>query len=650
MFRTSSLTRRIVFVALPRRFISRVPGKDKTFCPKPTAPNASVDYDSLDALPRGGGTHQQVSLAKTFSILTPELPMMGFALVGITVSSLATMAFPDAIGHIIDLLSQPRTDQTMLQMQMISVKMIGIFSVGAFATFLHTSLLDVTGQKIGAQMRSRLFKKVMSQDVAFHRQNRAGELANRLSTDVHEVAEHLVENVASFLEGSVKAMTAVGSMLLISPLLTSYSSLVVPAIILGAIFYGKFIKRLSSRHLDALATSTHVAAEKFGGFSAVVLFGQVNNEVKRYNSVINRSYYLARWVAVWQGSFLGSSYFVGSATLLGVLWMGGSMVFEGLLTPGQLASFCMYAVALAESVHGVTNSTSGFLRAQGSGTRLFALLEKPEPIITTGGKILAPGYKGEIIFENVSFAYPDQPKTPVLRNFCLKVQEGELLAVTGRSGCGKSSILLLLQRLYDPTEGRITLDGVDIKDLDVGWWRSQIGSVEQEPTLFVATIAENIAYGRSDATQAEIEEAAREANVHDAILSLPNGYNTLVGERGASLSGGQKQRIAIARALIVKPRILALDEATSALDTSSEYLVLQNLSNLMRSKNVTTIVVSHHLSTLAAADRVAALDEGLLMEEGPFGELTSRTGMLQQLVRTGSVHPPHSNCPPDRRD
>lgn len=326
------------------------------------------------------------------------------------------------------------------------------------------------------------------------------------------------------------------------------------------------------------------------------------------------------------------------------------MVYDGLLTAGQLASFCMYSVALAESVHGVTNSTSGFLRAQGSGTRLFALLEKPEPTITTGGIILEPGYKGEIIFENVSFAYPDSPKTPVLRNFCMKVQEGELLAVTGRSGCGKSSILLLLQRLYDPTEGRITLDGIDIRDLDVNWWRSQIGSVEQEPTLFVATIAENIAYGRTDVTQAEIEEAAREANVHDAILNLPHGYNTLVGERGASLSGGQKQRIAIARALIVKPRILALDEATSALDTSSEYLVLQNLSNLMRSKKVTTLVVSHHLSTLAAADRVAVLDEGLLMEEGPFGELTSRTGMMQQLVRAGSVHPPHSNCPPDRRD
>jgi len=402
--------------------------------------------------------------------------------------------------------------------------------------------------------------------------------------------------------------------------------------------------------LDALATSTHVAAEKFGGFSAVILFGQVNREVKRYNSVIHRSYHLARWVAVWQGAFLGSSYFVGSATLLGVLWMGGRLVFDGLLTAGQLASFCMYAVALAESVHGVTNSTSGFLRAQGSGTRLFALLEKPEPAISTGGKKLSPGYKGEIVFENVSFAYPDAPKTPVLRNLCLKVQEGELLAVTGRSGCGKSSILLLLQRLYDPTEGRITLDGVDIKELDVSWWRSQIGSVEQEPTLFVATIAENIAYGRPDATQAEIEEAAREANVHDAILAQPRGYGTLVGERGASLSGGQKQRIAIARALLVKPRILALDEATSALDTSSEYLVLQNLSNLMRSKKVTTLVVSHHLSTLAAADRVAVLDEGLLMEDGPFGELTSRTGMMQQLVRAGSVHPPHGNCPPDRRD
>lgn len=604
----------------------------------------------LEALPRNAPTHQQASLGKTLSILKPELPMMGLALAGITVSSLATMAFPEAIGQIIDLLSQPHTDQTMIQMKLISMKMIGIFSVGAVATFAHTALLEATGQKIGAQMRAKLFRKVMSQDVAFHRQNRAGELANRLSTDVHEVAEHLVENIASFLEGSVKAITAFGGMLLISPLLTSYSSFVVPAVMLGGIFYGKFIKRLSSRHLDALATSTHVAAEKFGGFSAVVLFGQVEREVQRYGDVIHRSYHLARWVAVWQGAFLGSSYFVGSATFVGVLWIGGNMVFNGVMTPGQLASFCMYAVALAESVHGVTNSISGLLRAQGSGSRLFALLEQPDPVVSTGGKRLDPGYKGEIVFENVSFAYPDAPKTPVLRNLCLKVQASELVAVTGRSGCGKSSILLLLQRLYDPTEGRITVDGVDIKELDASWWRSQIGSVEQEPTLFVASIAENIAYGKPDATQAEIEDAARAANVHDAILALPRGYSTLVGERGASLSGGQKQRIAIARALLVKPRILALDEATSALDTSSEYVVLRNLSDLMRSRKVATLVVSHHLSTLAAADRVAVLDEGLLMEDGPFSELTSRTGMMQQLVRAGSVHPPHSNCPPERRD
>jgi len=318
MFRSSLLTRSCVVRIQAKRWI---------YNRKWNGP----EYDPLlEALPRNAQTHQQASLGKTLGILKSELPMMGLALAGITVSSLATMAFPDAIGQIIDLLSQPHTDETMVQMKMISMKMIGIFSVGAVATFAHTALLEATGQKIGAQMRSKLFRKVMNQDLAFHRQNRAGELANRLSTDVHEVAEHLVENIASFLEGFVKAITAIGGMLLISPLLTSYSSMVVPAVMLGGIFYGKFIKRLSSRHLDALATSTHVAAEKFGGFSAVVLFGQVGREVRRYDDVIHRSYHLARWVAVWQGAFLGSSYFVGSATFVGVLWLG---VFLLLCTP-----------------------------------------------------------------------------------------------------------------------------------------------------------------------------------------------------------------------------------------------------------------------------------------------------------------------------
>lgn len=600
----------------------------------------------VQALPYGDvESHQKVSFSKIFSILTPEWKMMSASFGAIIVSAGATMAFPNAIGRIIDLLSLSPTPDVMSQIQMISLGMVGVFSVGAVATFAHTALLEIVGQKVGADLRKKLFERLMSQEVSFFDNNRAGELANRLSTDVHEVAEHLVENVASFLEHGVKCVSAVGAMVLISPLLTLYSSTVIPAVVGGAIFYGRFIRTLSAKHLDALATSTHVATERFSGIATVFSFGQTRMESERYSHVIEKAYGLARRVAMFQSAFLGSSYFVGNAALLGVLWCGGGMVFEGTLTAGQLASFCMYAGHLAESVGEITGSASGFLRAQGSGSRLFALLDK-EPWKPTGTVKLPDDFTRRIRFEGVSFSYPSSPHTSILRHLDLTIEQGELLAVTGRSGCGKSSLASLVQRLYEPTEGRITIDGVDIRDLDIDWLRSQIGSVRQEPILFAASVRENIAYGKPDATQEEIEEAAIKANVHDFIAALPQGYDTVVGERGASLSGGQKQRIAIARALLTKPKILILDEATSALDTSSERLIFESLDSLRVNHGVTIIMIAHHLSTLAASDRVIVLDEGLLVQNGNFHEL-SGSGIMQTLVAAGSVHPPHSSCPPD---
>lgn len=729
------------------------------------------------------GHSKEVSFGKVLSILIPELKTLGVALGAIGVSTFATMQFPHAIGSMIDILSAANpevvaasmaeaggaaaaaadpalaadatlaiaadgaattsaasatglaaaaaTPDKMVQMRSIALQMMGYFTLGSLATFCHTTLFDSVGQKIGASLRKKLFGTILYSDASFFDANRAGELANRLSADVHEVAEHLVQNIASFLHNAVRSASAVGAMILISPGLTMYSSSVIPAVVLCAAFYGRYIKRLSRRHLDALAEGTHFATERFAGIVTVMSFGQRAKELTRYSSIINNAYGLARRVAIFQGAFMGTSYFIGNAALLGVLWLGAGFVFEGTMTAGQLASFCMYAGYLAEGVGEITESAAGFLRAQGSGARLFGLLEKDmdeeengkekekgrdkdkmgeekswrddgmgglydasgakggkggdlglrgwkvvvkevgslgelrtslqraqgpkQPkkpamavappaayanrsaadgdTISFDGKLHPPNltplmlpdtFEGNVAFENVSFSYPTYPDSPVLTDVSVKLNAGEMMAVTGPSGCGKSSLISLLLRLYEPNGGRITLDGVDIRDLDVDWLRNQIGNVPQEPLLFNGTVLDNVRYGNPDADESDVVRACEAVGVHHFISALPEGYGTAVGERGTSLSGGQRQRLSVARALLTKPRILALDEATSALDFASERLVFGSLRRLVNdpeSSVTSALVLTHHLSVFSACNHVAVMEDGRVVERGPYETL-----------------------------
>lgn len=481
----------------------------------------------------GSKTHQPPPLTKVLSILLPETKSLLIALGALTISTAATMQFPNAIGQMIDILSgipvvdigvgggdvattgisasdgvhaqsttkampQIQHEQQLEQMNRIALQMISFFTIGAVGTFIHSALFDSIGQRIGASLRKQLFTTIIHQDQTFFDQNRAGELANRLSTDVHEVAEHLVQNIAVFLSNVVRSLTAILSMIALSPVLTMYLSPVVPLLGVCAMGFGGAIKRFSKQHLDVLAHSTHVATERFAGIATVMSFGQKGKEVDRYSEVIQAAYEYARRVAVFQGAFLGTSYMVGNAALLGVLWIGGGYVLDGEMTAGQLAGFCMYAGHLADGVFEISESVGGFLKAQGSGARLFALLDKDS--ITEKGTnatpfgngesslILPPNYNPTIRFEDVQFSYPSHPNVDILHRISFSVRQYEMIALTGSSGCGKSSVVSLLLRLYDPTHGSITLDGVDVRRLNVDWLRSQIGTVRQEPILFHASV------------------------------------------------------------------------------------------------------------------------------------------------------------------
>jgi ATP-binding cassette subfamily B protein len=401
------------------------------------------------------------------------------------------------------------------------------------------------------------------------------------------------------------------------------------------------MRGLSRKVQDAIAASNVVAEETIAGIRTVRSFARESHEKDRYEKAVDRSYRLAVKRAFAVGGFRGFINFVGYGAVTLIVWYGGRMVAGGDMTIGELTAFLLYAGIVAVSIGALATIYAEFMRAAGSSQRIFELLDQKGSVEAGGGEPLGE-VTGSLHFERVNFSYPARPDVTVLRDFELAVVPGEVVALVGPSGAGKSTVASLLPRFYDPTQGRITLDGTDLKSFDTRSLRQKIGAVMQEPVLFAESIAENIRYGRPDASDAEVRRAARDANAASFIEEFPEEYDTLVGERGIRLSGGQKQRIAVARAVLKDPRILILDEATSALDAESEHLVYEALDRLMEGR--TTIVIAHRLSTVRNADRVVVLDQGTVVEVGSHTDLMSVNGLYRRLVeRQFSDQLPYAN-------
>jgi len=326
---------------------------------------------------------------------------------------------------------------------------------------------------------------------------------------------------------------------------------------------------------------------------------------------------------------MAAGSFAAYAAAAAVFWYGGRLVLRGQMTVGGLTTFLVYTLIVAFSLGALADLWADFMRSLGAAERIFELLDRTPEMAPSGGETLAHT-RGEVALEEVRFAYPSRKDVQVIDGVSLRLSPDEVVAVVGPSGAGKSTLAALIARLYDPDSGRLRLDGRDLRDLDVGFLRRQIGTVAQEPILFSTSVAENIRYGRPGATDREIEAAARAANAHAFVERFPQGYQTLVGERGVQLSGGQKQRVAIARAVLKDPRILVLDEATSALDAESEHLVKEALERLMKGR--TTLIIAHRLSTVKDADRVVVLDAGRIVQSGPHATLLREDGLYRRLV------------------
>jgi len=512
--------------------------------------------------------------------------------------------------------------------------LLGLFALSGITGGLRAFLFTTAGERVVANLRRDLFRALIHQEIAFFDDQRTGELTNRLSSDTTVLQNAVTVNVSMALRFSIMAVGALGIMFWTSWKLTLLMLSIVPVAAIGLSIYGRKLREVSRGVQDALAVSTAVAVETLAGVRTVRSFAREEAEVERYGRAVEDTYSLARRRAGLGAIFGGGMSFLGFGSLGAVLWYGGVLFLDKSMSAGELTSFIIYTVIMAASVGALAGLWEDLMKATGASERVFALLDRKPTV--SGGERRLPEVRAHVELSGVSFAYPSRPDAPVLRGLSLELRPGEVVALVGPSGGGKSTVAALLSRFYDPDAGSVRLDGVDFRELQPDWLREQIGVVSQEPILFATSIEDNIRYARPSASHAEVEAAARAANAHEFISAFPDGYDTLVGERGVRLSGGQKQRVAIARALLKDPRLLILDEATSALDAESEHLVQEALDRLMEGR--TTLVIAHRLSTVKAADRVAVIESGVAVEQGTHAQLLERDGLYKRLVERQFAH------------
>jgi ATP-binding cassette subfamily B protein len=509
--------------------------------------------------------------------------------------------------------------------------LMAIAAAIAVGTFTRFYLVSWLGERVSADLRKAVFDNLVQLHPGFFELNRSGEIMSRLTTDTTLLQTIIGSSVSMALRSGLTLIGALVMMVITNLKLSLIIGVGVPLVLLPILFFGRRVRRLSNQSQDSIASVGSYAGEVIQHIRVVQSYTQEQFESTAFAREVERAFAIARR-RIWQRSLLiGGAILLVFVGMAGMLWEGGQDVITGRMTGGELGAFVFYAVMVGSGVATVSEVWGELQRAAGAAERLIELLNT-RSLIEDPGTHDIPGAdtRPELSLENITFFYPTRPGQAALRDFSLRIEAGKSLALVGPSGAGKSTVFELLQRFYDPQQGRLRLNGVDIRALGLQQLRSHIALVPQQPALFTGDVRYNIAYGKPDAGDVEVITAARAAHAHEFIERLPQGYASHLGEQGVRLSGGQRQRIAIARAILNDPEILLLDEATSALDSESEQQVQEALHELMQ--NRTTVIIAHRLSTILHADMIAVLDHGRLVATGTHAELLHSCELYQRLA------------------
>jgi subfamily B ATP-binding cassette protein MsbA len=556
----------------------------------------------------------------------PYRKWLAFALVGVTISSGLGLVFPRIMGDLVD--TALVGSGTTASLDRVALILVGVFALQALFNALRVYALDVVGEGVVADLRRNVYDRVVRLPVAFFDARRTGEITSRLTSDASVVQTTVSASLAQALSQGITLIGGVALIVILSPTLSLTVLSFLPVVVIAASVFGRRLRRISTQFQDEVAEANAVADESIASIRVVKWFTAEDDVSGRYARAVRESYAKALRRAGLRALFVPFVTFVGFGTIAVVMWVGGRLVLSGEMTIGDLVSFLLYTLVVAGAIGSFTGLYSELQEALGASQRIFELLDEPAEVHEPPHPVTPEVLDGTIRFEGVSFAYPGRG-LEVLSGVDLSISSGETVALVGPSGAGKSTFTHLIPRFHDATEGRVLVDGVDVRDQDLDDLRGAMAAVPQDVQLFSGTVAENLRVGKPNATEAELEEACRVANAHDFIAGFPDGYDTVVGERGVQLSGGQRQRVAIARAVLADPRVLILDEATSSLDAESEALVQEALERLMVGR--TTIVIAHRLSTVLAADRIVVLAGGAIVEEGSHEELIALGGLYAEL-------------------
>lgn len=564
---------------------------------------------------------------RIFRYISPyRLPFI-IGLISLAISSVSSLAIFSSLGELIDFTQQNFKEKVWQVTLLLGVLLI----VQAITSYLRIYTFSIVTENSIAKLRKDVFNQLLILPMHFYASKRTGELSSRISSDISTIKDSLTTYLAEFIRQIIIIIGSVAIMWSTSWKLALFMLATLPALAIFAVSFGRYVRKLSKKAQNQVAESQTIVEETLTGMVTVKAFTGEWFESKRYAKVTDELIRTGMKNAVVRGIFASTLIVFLFGSVVAIVWFGSDLVAKGEITGGNLFQFFLLSVFMAGSVGGLADTYSQLQKSIGATENLLDILdEKPEMKLSNELKLADKRFEGSIEFKNVSFAYPSRKEFPVIRNLSFSIEPGKQLAIVGPSGAGKSTITALLLRLFEPTSGTILVDGKPAEEYDLTFYRSQMALVPQDVILFGGTIRENILYGKPNATEEEIIEAARKANAHEFITSFPDGYDTIVGERGTKLSGGQRQRIAIARAVLSDPAILLLDEATSSLDSESERQVQDALEKLMQGR--TSIVIAHRLSTIRYADQILVIDHGELVEKGDHQTLMQKEGGLYKYL------------------